>query len=151
VTATVYIGTSALAKRYLPEAGSDEFDAFLGGRSSVAISRLTVVELFCLLNRRRRGREIDAESQRLAIAAFEEDVAQGFLEVHPLEDRHALGARDILTRLTEVPLRTLDAVHLAVAGSIGAEAIATADQTFARAARKLRFRVEWFGRKSDRR
>lgn len=141
----IYIDTSALAKRYLREPGSDEFDDFLGHLLSVSISRLTVVELRCLLGRRRRNRDIDAGVERYAAAAFEDDIAQGFLEVHPLEDRHALGARDLLIRLATVPLRTLDALHLAIATAIGADAVATADDTFEAAAALLRLRVEWFG------
>lgn len=119
----------------------------------MSISRLTVVEMHCLLGRRRRNRDIDADAERRAVGAFEGDVAEGFLEVHPLEDRHALGARDLLNRLTAVPLRTLDALHLAVATTIGAGTIATADATFAAAATKLLLRVEWFGgaERSDRR
>ncbi len=142
----IYIDTSALAKRYLSEPGSDEFDRFLGRRTSVSISRLTAVELPCLLGRRRRNREIDADAERLAVEAFEDDIARGFLEVHPLEDRHALDAGNLLVRLATVPLRTLDALHLAIAAAIGANAVATADDTFAEAAAALRLRVEWFGR-----
>jgi uncharacterized protein len=140
-----YIDTSALAKRYLHEAGSDKFDAFLGRMTSVSISRLIVVELHCLLRRRRRNREIDADIERKAAAAFEEDVAHGFLEVHPLEDQHAIRARDLLNRLATLPLRTLDALHLAVATGINAAIIATADDTFAIPAADLQFSVEWFG------
>ncbi len=112
---------------------------------SVSISRLTVVELRCLLARRRRNRDIDAGAERRAAAAFEDDIVQGFLEVHPLEDRHAIGARDLLIRLAIVPLRTLDALHLAIATGIDASAVATADDIFAAAAAALRLRVEWFG------
>lgn len=113
---------------------------------SVSISRLTVVELHCLLRRRGRNRDIDAGTERRVAAAFEDDIAQGFIEVHPLEDRHAIRARDLLVRLATVPLRTLDALHLAIATSIDAGAVATADSTFAAAAAALRLRVEWFGR-----
>jgi len=134
-----------LAKRYLREAGSDQFDRFLARLESVSISRLTMVEFRCLLARRRRNRDIDAGAERRAAAAFEDDIAQGFLDMHPLEDRHALGARDLLLRLATVPLRTLDALHLAIATTIGAPAVATADETFAAAADALRLRVEWFG------
>jgi uncharacterized protein with PIN domain len=91
----IYIDTSALAKRYLHETGSDEFDRFLGTMMSVSISRLTMVELRCLLSRRRRNRDIDAGAERKVAAAFEEDITQGFLEVHPLEDQHAIRARDL--------------------------------------------------------
>jgi uncharacterized protein len=111
----------------------------------VSISRLTVVELYCLLGRRRHNRDIDASAERRAAAAFEDDMARGFLEVHPLEDGHALGARELLIRLAAVPLRTLDALHLAIAIAIGAGAVATADGTFAVAAAALRLRVERFG------
>ncbi|MGO9061546.1 MAG: type II toxin-antitoxin system VapC family toxin [Candidatus Binataceae bacterium] len=135
-----------MAKRYLPESGSDEFDRFLGRMPSVSISRITVVELRCLLARRRRNHEIDAGAERRATAAFEDDVAHGFLEVHPLEDRHAVSARDLLIRLAAVPLRTLDGLHLAIATAIGADTVATADDTFAAAVAALRLRVEWFGR-----
>jgi predicted nucleic acid-binding protein len=135
-----------LAKRYLHETGSDEFDHFLGRMVSVSISRLTVAELHCLLRRRGRNRDIDAGTERKVAAAFEDDIAQGFIEVHPLEDRHAIRARDLLIRLATVPLGTLDALHLAIATSIDAGAVATADGTFAAAAAALRLRVEWFGR-----
>lgn len=118
--------------------------------SSVSISRLTVVEFRCLLGRRRRNRDIDLATERRAAGAFDDDVAQGFLEVHPLEDRHALEARDLLIRLASIPLRTLDAIHLAIALAIEADTVATADKTFATAASALRLKVEWFG-SSDRR
>ncbi|MBV8453705.1 MAG: type II toxin-antitoxin system VapC family toxin [Deltaproteobacteria bacterium] len=134
-----------MAKRYLHEAESDEFDHFLGGMISVSISRLTVVELRCLLGRRRRNHDIDASAELRVVTAFEEDIAQGFLEVHPLEDQHAIRACDLLIRLANVPLRTLDALHLAIATGINASAVATADETFAAAAAALRLSVEWFG------
>jgi uncharacterized protein len=44
-----YIDTSALAKWYLPEPGSDAFVDFIRYQDGAAISRLTTVELRCLL------------------------------------------------------------------------------------------------------
>lgn len=145
MSATVYLDTSALAKRYLREPGSDEVDIFLGNLASVSISRLAVVELRCLLGRRRRNREITPPLERKVFAAFEEDVALGFFEVHPLEDRQVLGALDLLGRMTRYPLRTLDAIHLAVANAIGARVFASADHMLARVAAALGLRVERFG------
>jgi len=113
--------------------------------ASASISRLAVVEFRCLLARRRRARELDALAERRVASAFEDDIAQGFLQVHPLEDRHAIDARDLLVRLSAIPLRTLDALHLAIACAIGAGAVATADDTLAAAATALRLGVEWFG------
>ncbi len=141
----VYVDTSALAKRYLQEEGSDDVDSLLDTWTSVAISRLTMVELRCLLARRRRNHEIDPAIERRSLAAFEEDVARGFFEMHPLEDRHAIGAHDLLIRLAAIPLRTLDALHLSIATSIEADTIATADRVLADAASSLKFKVERFG------
>jgi predicted nucleic acid-binding protein len=145
LTAAAYIDTSALAKRYLPECGSDELDRFLENVERASISRLVVVELSCVLARRRRNREIDARTERRVMAAFEQDVTAGFFEVHPLEDRHAVKARELLGRLAGHPLRTLDAIHLAIATVIGVDTIATADGVFASAAAALSMRVERFG------
>jgi hypothetical protein len=68
------------------------------------------------------------------LAAFEADLRAGFLTVHPLEDAHALAAIDILSRLRTHPLRSLDALHLAIALEAGCSVLATADRVLADAA-----------------
>jgi predicted nucleic acid-binding protein len=140
-----YIDTSALAKRYLDEAGSDDFDAFLSRWSRVLISRLAVVELRCLLQRRRRAGEIDAAYERVALAEFADDIRSGFFQVEPLADRHAVVAHDLFDQLPRHSLRTLDALHLAVTQSAGAALLATADRGMARAAAALGIGVVTFG------
>ena len=105
-----------------------------------------MVEFRCLLARRRRNHDLNAKAERRAATAFDEDIARGFLELHPLEDRHALDAYDLLMKLRAIPLRTLDALHLAIALALGADTIATADDTFSAAAAALRLNAEWFGR-----
>ena len=144
MAAAPYIDTSALAKWYLNEPRSEDFEAFITGFPSATISRLVVVEFRCLLARRRRAGDIGRRIERRIVKTFERDVAQGFLEVHPLEDRQALGALEILSSLERHPLRTLDALHLAAAGEIGATVIATADRVMAAAAKALGFSVERF-------
>jgi uncharacterized protein len=134
-----------LAKRYLQEVGSDLFAIFTEHTESASISRLTLVEFRCLLARRRRNRNISSDIEQRVLKDFEEDVVGGFLEVHPLQDRHAMDARDLLIRLATIPLRTLDAFHLAIAMDIGSEAVATADKAFADAVRAVQLRLEWFG------
>jgi uncharacterized protein len=99
----------------------------------------------CLLARRRRNREIEPSLEKRMVFEFEKDIARGILEVHPLEDRHAVSAYELLARLHNLPLRALDALHIAVAVEIRSSAIATADKTFAAAARALRIPLHWFG------
>jgi len=50
-----YLDTSALAKWFLNEPGSEVFVAFLQGLGSAVISSLTVTEMRSLLSRRRRA------------------------------------------------------------------------------------------------
>ncbi len=137
MTAGLYVDTSALAKWYVNEAGSAEFEAFIGREEHAAISRLTVVELRCLLARKRRAKEIDGRAENRALQAFEADIRAGYLTVYPLEDEHALAAADLIARLKSHPLRTLDALHLVIARGLGVDKVATADRIMAAAAAVL--------------
>jgi predicted nucleic acid-binding protein len=140
-----YIDTSALAKRYIDEAGSEDFDAFLGTWPRVLISRLVVVEFRCVLQRRRRAGEIDVAYERAAMADFADDVRSGYFQVEPLTDRHAVVAHDLVGQLSDHYLRTLDALHLAIAQSAGVTTLATADRAMARTADALGIRTVTFG------
>ena len=57
----VYIDTSALAKWYLNESRSEDFAAWIQTEAGAHISTLTVVEMRCLLARRRRNQELSTE------------------------------------------------------------------------------------------
>src|ERR671918_682358 len=143
---TTYIDTSALAKWYLPEPGSEAFVEFIVRQDGAVISRLTSVELRCLLARRRRAGEIAPEHERDAWFTFEDDIRAGHLHVEALADGHAIKARHLVEQLRDLPLRTLDALHLAIAQSIGVDVLATADLGMARAAQALGITVVTFGR-----
>ena len=139
-----YVDTSALAKWYLNEPRSDDFERFAQRHAGLAVSRLTVLEMRSLLARRCRAGDLTHPFEREAAAAFAGDVRSGILEVHPLDDAVALEAERILARVRSVPLRTLDALHLATARVFGAERFVTADKVQARAARSLRLKVTAF-------
>ena len=141
-----YVDTSALAKWYLPESGSEAFVDFIRRQDGAAISRLTTVELRCLLARRRRAGDITAQHERDAWSTFEDDIRAGHLHVEALSDAHAVAARDLLEQLHDLPLRTLDAFHLAIARSLGVGILATADHAMARAAEALGLTAMTFGR-----
>lgn len=141
---SLYVDTSALAKWYIEESDSDSFVAFIRDHPGAGISRLTVVELRCMLSRRRRNRQISAKVEGGAFELFQADVRDGFLVVLPMNDAHFAAASDILEKLPAVPLRTLDALHLAVAASNRARLIATADIVMATAAKALKFDTQLF-------
>lgn len=141
-----YVDTSALAKWYLNEPGSDEFEAYIRRRPGAIVSRLAAVELRCLLARRRRAGDIAPEIEAEAYRLFERDVGRGHLDLRPLDDAHAVAALDLLDgRLRHHPLRTLDALHLAAALAASAAVIATADRVMGRAAADLGLDVATFG------
>jgi predicted nucleic acid-binding protein len=139
-----YLDTSALAKWYLNEPLSEQFEAFIREQSSAAISRLTVVEFRCLLARRRRAGEITKSVESRVYASFEQDVGAGFLQVYPVADEHLIAALSLITRLGRYPLRTLDALHLAIAQGIHCRRLATADKTMAGAGKAIGLDVARF-------
>ena len=142
-----YFDTSALAKWYLNESGSEDVEKYIQEHGPVDISDLTVVEMRCLLGRRRRAGEIDSKTEIQVFATFEEDIRQHFLICHPLPGGLSSGARNLLSLLSDVPLRTLDALHLVIAKEIQAEVLATADRVMAAGAKGIGISVARFDRK----
>lgn len=140
----VYVDTSALAKWYVNEAHSEEFEGFINQVGQGLIARLTVVEFRCLLARRRRAAAIDTRQENAAFRAFETDAKDGYWRIEPVHDAHLLTALDLLERLRAIPLRTLDAIHLAIARTSKANMIATADKIMADAARLLELETRNF-------
>lgn len=140
----VYIDTSALAKWYVREAFSEEFDSFIRSSGDPAISRLALVELRCLLARRRRAGDLSEQNEADALRTFEEDIRLGFLDIVPMQDRHFARAYDLIGELKDLPLRTLDALHLAIASSAGHTRFATADRVQAEAAHVLGMQTDKF-------
>jgi predicted nucleic acid-binding protein len=140
----VYIDTSALAKWYVREPFSDEFDNFIRASGEPIISRLTIVEFRCLLARRRRAGGLSTKNEGDAMDTFEEDIRLGFLRVDSMQDRHFALAHDLIEKLPDISLRTLDALHLAIASSSGYPRFATADKVQAEAAETLGLHTEKF-------
>ena len=141
---TSYLDTSAMAKWYLNEPFSDEFEAYIRTQAPADISRLTVLEFRCLVARRRRAGDIRKSVESTVYAAFERDVSSGFLRVHPIFDEYFVAALGLIEDLARLPLRTLDALHLATAKALDLDEIATADRTMASAARALGMEVTRF-------
>lgn len=141
----VYLDTSALAKWYLNEPGSEEFTEWILEQSEPWISTLTALEMRCLLARRRRAGEITPGIEGRVFATFQEDVSNGDLYLHPVDDEALRGGLALLEGLVDHPLRTLDALHLALSQQLAAPRLATADATMADAASALGLEVIRFG------
>lgn len=138
---TAYIDTSALAKCYIREPRSLEVLDWVDQQEQTTTATLTLVEFRCLLARRRRANEIDATLERQALAQFDSHVRGGAWRVHHGSLADFASARDLIDMLPDLPLRALDALHLAAARSAGANEFATSDKKQAEAARALGFTV----------
>ena len=140
----IYFDTSALAKWYLNEARSNDVEKYIQEHGPVDISELTVVEMRSLLSRRRRERQINPKTEIKVFATFEEDIRQRFLNCHPLPEGIVTGAVNLLSVHSEVPFKTLDALHLMIAREIQAEILATADRIMIAGAKAMGFSVVEF-------
>lgn len=139
-----YIDTSALAKWYLNEPGSEAFVSFLQGLDSAVISSLTGTEMRSLLSRRRRMGDLTAELESVLFAAFAEDIERGWLQMVPVDDARYAEASNLMARHPEHALRTLDALHLVQAVHAAVSLLATADGVVAGAATEMGLQVESF-------
>lgn len=139
-----YLDTSALEKCYLNEAGSEAFVDFLQGLDSAVISSLTVTEMRSLLSRHRRMGALSVQLESVLFAALLDDIDRGWLQRYPLDDARFAEATTLIARYPEHPLRTLDALHPAVAVDLGISMLATADGVMADGAVSMGLQVVRF-------
>jgi len=113
-----FLDTSALAKLYHHESGSEYVERLVAVReSNTIISRLSLVEMESVLAIKVRTGELDAGGRELARRRLRADVAQSRIGVGPaIDEGHYRKARILLARYgLERALRTLDAIQRAVA------------------------------------
>ena len=131
----MYIDTSLLVPYYCPETLSGVAERTLRGDPRPAVSDLVEVEFFSALARKVRARGMSAPDGRRAGDRFLVHLRAGFYARISPERRHYEVARGWLARLT-LPLRALDALHLALADLEGLRLV-TADQDLSRSAKRL--------------
>lgn len=141
---SAYIDTSALAKCYIREANSMDVLDWADALDEVSTSPLALVEFRYLLARRRRAGQINVQLERSALAEFDRDVLGHTWNVYSEAARLFSEARNLIDLVPEVPLRALDALHLAYARHFGAQLFATADKNQAAAASALGLTVFTF-------
>lgn len=129
----VYVDASALVKLFVPEDGSDALNAALSGSVEVVLSDLALTEMASAVGRRRREGALDAaETRRLQRDAGKLAGACQKVELTPPVHRHA--ERLLLSAALSEPLRTLDALHVALALQAQAATFVTYDARLRRVA-----------------
>lgn len=111
--ALVYLDTSALAKRYVPEVGS-EWVVRLCQREPAAISLIAIPELASAFARRTREGALSAQQRDTLFQAFLRDL-RAFVVVEPIQAIVQQAATLLFMTPPSIRLRTLDALHVASA------------------------------------
>ncbi|NLV71929.1 MAG: type II toxin-antitoxin system VapC family toxin [Actinobacteria bacterium] len=141
---SAYFDTSALAKWYVNESRSEDVEEYVRSVYPVYVSLLTKIEMKSLAARRVREGHFDLLAQGKVLATFEGDIAGGHLVLLPHTVESFLIAESLLGSHPEVPLHSLDAMHLGIMRAAGVMTLATADRVMAQAAEALGMECETF-------
>jgi predicted nucleic acid-binding protein len=129
--------TSALAKRYVVERGTARVLELCSQATEVVVSVLCVPETLSALNRLRREGRLTSDEYVAAKKELAGDMAQATV----VQVTSTVLARAIEV-LEKMALRTLDAIHLAVALDSGCDLFVSADVPQCEAAAELGLTIE---------
>lgn len=118
----VFFDSSALAKRYIEERGSDQVQAILSSASALAVSVICVPEIISALCRRRRERKLSSDQYQTARASLLSDINDA--TVVGMTDEVVARAVALLERFS---LRSADVLHIACAAEWSTELFVSAD------------------------
>jgi predicted nucleic acid-binding protein len=112
-----FLDTSAFAKLYHQELGSDVVERIVAGPNPPVISRLSIIEIESAFSIKVRTGQLDVAGRDLARRRIRADISQGRVLVGPpIEERQFQRACQLIElHGAGIGLRTLDAVQLAVA------------------------------------
>jgi predicted nucleic acid-binding protein len=121
-----YVDTSVLVAYYCPEPFSETAEKLILSSKRPCISSLTEVELASALSRKVREKNLSPDDGNKIYNQFQSHLEQSFYGLTAVEDRHYQTAKTWIIQFS-TPLKTLDALHLAVAAE-GDLTLLTADQ-----------------------
>lgn len=132
----LFLDTSAYAKRYVAESGSDKLFALCQRADSLAVSVICLPELISTLSRLVREKKLSKADYRKIKSNAMADLADA--DICPID----AGVLVTTTSLLEThPLRAMDALHLACALAVAPDKFVSADQRQLSAARKAGLKV----------
>lgn len=135
----MYLDTSVVVKLYTREADSAACEKMVAGHRLVS-SELLYAELWSALLAKERAGVLSPEHRFRIWEMFETHVLDDVIELMRLDGLLVRDAAEIMAQVhPAVPLRTLDALHLATFASIEAGPLFSADKRMIDAARKLGF------------
>ncbi len=131
-----FLDSSAFAKRYVEEPGSQAAEALCAAATEVALSVVCIPEIISALNRRVRERNLSAQQYEAAKENISDDIRDAMIvNLTP----------DVISTCTCIleasPVRAMDALHIACAVRWRAELFVSADKKQVSAAKKVGLRT----------
>ena len=131
-----FFDSSAFAKRYIEEEGSDEVDDICRAADRLALSIICVPEIISALSRRVREKTV-SKGDYLAIKARLLDDVRDAEIVNVTEDVVA----NSMSLLEANQLRAMDSLHIASAKAWTTDVFVTADRDQAKAAQRIGLKI----------
>lgn len=132
---SAYIDTSVLAAYYCPEKISENAEKALLSIKSPLISYLTEVELFSVLSKKCRKKELKKKTAQQILETYKAHINENYYHRITVKSHHYFHASDLLASFNHA-LHSLDALHLAIAVCESIPFI-TADINLAKVAKKV--------------
>lgn len=132
-----YLDSSAFAKRFVDEVGSDAVDGICAQATELGLSVLCIPEIVSALNRRRRERTLTRSQYDTAKQRLVEDVRDAAI-VNVTTS--VVGSS--VNILEANPIRALDAVHVASALEWDADLFVSSDKRQLGAAKRAGLKTE---------
>lgn len=135
----MYVDSGVLVKLYVPEPESDAVQRTIANAVDVTCSELLLAEFQSVLSRKRREGQIDAYAAAESMAALRRNIEEGEIGIVKLDSSTIEAAVKLLAKMPDgIPLRTLDAIHLAVCLESKLFPLFTTDGVMSKAARHLK-------------
>jgi len=126
-----YLDSSAFAKRFVDEAGSDRVEDVCTQASALGLSVICVPEVISALNRRKRERSLTTDQYAEAKQRLLDDVRDADIINFAVP---VVGSA--IAVLESSPVRAMDALHIASALEWGAQLFVSSDKNQLKAARR---------------
>lgn len=131
-----FFDSSAFAKRFIEESGSDEIEKICYDSESIAVSSICFPEIISALNRRLRESSFSKKDYLL----IKERLIEEFEHIEIINLVPEVIAKSIIL-LEKNSLRTLDAIHVASALLLKSDLFVSADKRQVVAAKKTGLKV----------
>ena len=133
----MYLDTSVAVKLFIPEPDSDECE-LIAGSDGFLSSELLYGEMYAAVLAKERSGHISRAARDQIWERFEYLMADNTVHLIKLDGLVVREAVEVMSQVQpDVPLRTLDAIHLATYLSVDAGPLFTKDRRMIEAAKKL--------------